>query len=531
MEDPQLPLDIEVRAVKTPDGYVGVGAMVCCGDTVVWEESKYVGQGLSWHVAEYGGLLDAMHAAEALGLLFLNARVSSRVVSDQVNGFWKPKLANQWRLLNQVRSAMHNFSSFQIASWPKGTSNAVVSQLAQAAISSHLAGDSSSSCAGASTSGATNNVAQQNEASDAVADSSNIRRIKKENCFICFEDKFSSEMATVKKCQHKFCVACMQRHAEVQVQASQVPVRCPQAGCPEMLENEECRQFLTPEIFSILMKRLMEAKVPEGDRVYCPYANCSTLMRKSGFALPEQGTSAAASKSSVYQKVDCVECKQSFCLDCRVPWHKNWSCQQYQALPPHLRDAEESNLYTLAQSQKWQRCKKCRRLIELAEGCYHMTCRCGYEFCYTCGTEWKNKRQQCHCKLWDERNIIRTPLDSDDESDEDGMYDFLDDDDDEDSDEHIMGEDFFGYDVEEFDDLDYDDFFGDDDSLPGLEEMVHGFDDLTGVLGMLYEPPGRPPFRNRFYKTKLCRYYLRPGGCKEGRLCNFAHGEHELRLI
>jgi hypothetical protein len=62
----------------------------------------------------------------------------------------------------------------------------------------------------------------------------------------------------------------------------------PQAGCPEMLENEECRQFLTPEIFSILMKRLMEAKVPEGDRVYCPYANCSTLMRKSGFALPEQ---------------------------------------------------------------------------------------------------------------------------------------------------------------------------------------------------------------------------------------------------
>jgi hypothetical protein len=85
MEDPQLPLDIEVRAVKNPDGYVGVGAMVCCGDTVVWEESKYVGQGLSWHVAEYGGLLDAMHAAEALGLLFLNARVSSRVVSDQVS--------------------------------------------------------------------------------------------------------------------------------------------------------------------------------------------------------------------------------------------------------------------------------------------------------------------------------------------------------------------------------------------------------------------------------------------------------------
>ena len=112
------------------------------------------------------------------------------------------------------------------------------------------------------------------------------------------------------------------------------------------------------------------------------------------------------------------------------------------------------------------------------------------------------------------------------------MYDFLDDDDDEDSDEHIMGEDFFGYDVQEFED--YDDFF-DDDSLPGLADIVHGFEALPGVFGMTYQPPGpdpgRPPFRNRFYKTKLCRYYLRPGGCKEGRLCNFAHGHHELRRI
>lgn len=61
-----------------------------------------------------------------------------------------------------------------------------------------------------------------------------------------------------------------------------------QAGCPEMLEYEECRRFLTPAIFTILTKRLIEAKVPEGDRVYCPYANCSALMDKSGLVIPEQ---------------------------------------------------------------------------------------------------------------------------------------------------------------------------------------------------------------------------------------------------
>jgi len=123
------------------------------------------------------------------------------------------------------------------------------------------------------------------------------------------------------------------------------------------------------------------------------------------------------------------------------------------------------------------------------------------------------------------------PLDSDDESDDDDdMYDFLDADDDESlSDEHIMGDDFFGYGVEELDELEYNDFFGDEDSLRGFGELLHRFEDLSGVLGMLREP--RPPLPNRFYKTKLCRYYLRPGGCKEGHLCNFAHGEHELRHI
>ncbi|KAG0581617.1 hypothetical protein KC19_4G266200 [Ceratodon purpureus] len=308
---------------------------------------------------------------------------------------------------------METFDSFSIAPCPKGTVNVAVNQLAQAAIASHLAGDASSSSAGASTSGAIDNVTEH----AGIADDS--RRVTKEYCLICLDDKTSSEMATLKKCRHKFCVACMQKHAEVQVQVNQVPVRCPQAACSEVLEYpDECKKHLTQEIFSIVTKRFIEAKVLEGDRVYCPYANCSTLMDKSGLNIPEQGNSSTAASSSLYQKVECVACLRSFCLDCRVPWHWNRFCQEYQNLPPDQRDAEESNLYKLAKNQEWQRCKKCRRIIELAEGCYHMTCRCGYEFCYTCGTEWKHKRQQCQCNLWDERNIVPTPLDSDDESDD-----------------------------------------------------------------------------------------------------------------
>lgn len=41
-------------------------------------------------------------------------------------------------------------------------------------------------------------------------------------------------------------------------------------------------------------------------------------------------------------------------------------------------------------------------------------CRCGHEFCYRCGAEWKNKKATCSCPIWDERNI---EYDSDSDSD------------------------------------------------------------------------------------------------------------------
>jgi len=54
--------------------------------------------------------------------------------------------------------------------------------------------------------------------------------------------------------------------------------------------------------------------------------------------------------------------------------------------------------------------------------CCFLHCRCGYEFCYTCGKEWKNKKASCSCPLWDERNIIREEDDDDYEDDDDGLY-------------------------------------------------------------------------------------------------------------
>lgn len=88
-----------------------------------------------------------------------------------------------------------------------------------------------------------------------------------------------------------------------------------------------------------------------------------------------QASTSASNNKELIRKVACIECRRIFCMDCRVPWHFGRSCIDYQNLPPELRDSEDSNLYKLAKNENWQRCRKCRRMIELAEGCYHMTCR------------------------------------------------------------------------------------------------------------------------------------------------------------
>uniref|UniRef100_R7W0T5 RBR-type E3 ubiquitin transferase n=1 Tax=Aegilops tauschii TaxID=37682 RepID=R7W0T5_AEGTA len=62
--------------------------------------------------------------------------------------------------------------------------------------------------------------------------------------------------------------------------------------------------------------------------------------------------------------------------------------------------------------------------------------KCGYEFCYTCGKEWKDKKATCSCPLWDEDNIIRDGMEDDDDDDddydedEDDDYDYDEDEDD-----------------------------------------------------------------------------------------------------
>ncbi|KAK5803669.1 hypothetical protein PVK06_031318 [Gossypium arboreum] len=223
----------------------------------------------------------------------------------------------------------------------------------------------------------------------------------KETCMICFEDIDATQMFTVDGCFHRYCFSCMKQHVEVKLLNSMV-ASCPHEGCKTEVTIDSCGKFLDPKLVEIMSNRKKEASIAVSEKVYCAFPRCSALMSKSEVLQYTRTVMLVAEKSGARK---CVKCHRFFCIYCKVPWHFDMTCIDYKRLNPHPA-REYAMLNTLATKKQWRECIKCKHVIELAGGCYHITCRCGFEFCYTCGAEWRNKKPTCSCPIWDERNII-----------------------------------------------------------------------------------------------------------------------------
>ncbi|KAF9598401.1 hypothetical protein IFM89_027834 [Coptis chinensis] len=208
-------------------------------------------------------------------------------------------------------------------------------------------------------------------------------------------------MFAVDGCLHRYCLSCMKQHVEVKLLHGVLP-KCHHENCNTQLNIPSCRRFLTPDLIDKMNQHMMEASIPVTDKIYCPYPKCSVLMSKAEVMRYTDNVFVGADRFATGK---CIKCQCLFCMNCKVPLHFNLNCGEYKRSNPNS-NMEDVKLKSLATKQSWRQCIKCNHMIELAEGCYHMTCRCGYEFCYTCGAEWRNKKATCSCPIWDEANIV-----------------------------------------------------------------------------------------------------------------------------
>ncbi|XP_058203296.1 E3 ubiquitin-protein ligase RSL1-like [Rhododendron vialii] len=374
-------------------GLVGIGVAICDErDDLVFEIRKpVVGSGRSRQVAEIGALIEGLSAAVDLELKRVVFYCDYYPLYQFVLGRWPPKQSKIATLVSQVNLLQRKF----VYSAPVLVARNDIKyafKLARDAIVSQI---------------------------NRPLGSSSLKNMY-ETCVICLDEIDTGQIFSVDGCLHRYCFSCMKQHVEVKLLNGMLP-KCPHEGCNSELKIETSRKFLTPKLIEIMSQRLEEASIPVTEKIYCPYPDCSALMSKSEVLEYSKRTLFGTERLGVRK---CSKCEKLFCINCKVPWHSNTSCLDYKSRNPYP-PAADAKLKTLADENLWRQCVKCNHMIELESGCYHMTCRCGYEFCYTCGSEWKNKKATCSCPLFDD---AEEDYEEDDFENEDD--DFEDDDDD-----------------------------------------------------------------------------------------------------
>ncbi|KAK8127919.1 hypothetical protein PG984_009027 [Apiospora sp. TS-2023a] len=189
-------------------------------------------------------------------------------------------------------------------------------------------------------------------------------------CIACGEMRQSKDLSRA-PCKHQYCRDCLRRLFEdSMLDETLFPPRC----CKKNLPLDENIKFLPPKVVKTFRKKAIEFSTP--NRTYCHRKGCSA------FISPKRCVDGVAR---------CGACKAETCTNCKSASHGG-DC-------PH--DEQLQQVIAMAQNQGWQRCRNCRTMVELDYGCNHMTCRCGAQFCYTCGAPWK----QCDCAQWDENRL------------------------------------------------------------------------------------------------------------------------------
>ncbi|KAG7035460.1 putative E3 ubiquitin-protein ligase ARI9, partial [Cucurbita argyrosperma subsp. argyrosperma] len=222
-----------------------------------------------------------------------------------------------------------------------------------------------------------------------------------ENCEICYVDNELDQMYTVNDCLHRYCFSCMKKHVEVKfLDGSEA--KCPHEGCKSTVGIENFEKLFPPKVIEIIHQRFKESSIPFSEKVYCPQPRCSALMSKTEVLDYTKDILGNAEQSGARK---CMKCHGLFCIKCKATWHNDMTCEEYRK-SSHGTQTEDAKLNSLAKEKLWQPCLRCGHLVELAEGCFHIVCRCGHEFCYSCGAEWKNRQPTCLCPMWDEHLIL-----------------------------------------------------------------------------------------------------------------------------
>lgn len=143
-------------------------------------------------------------------------------------------------------------------------------------------------------------------------------------------------------CGHDYCEDCLQTLFRLATRDETLfPPRC----CHQHIPLTSAKLYLSLELIDLFEKKNLEFSTP--NRSYCFEPNCSSFIPPHSIK-GERGA--------------CPDCGKETCTICKHEMHDG-DCPQ---------DRKTQEILRMATNKGWQRCWKCKRLVELRTGCNHI---------------------------------------------------------------------------------------------------------------------------------------------------------------
>jgi hypothetical protein len=199
-------------------------------------------------------------------------------------------------------------------------------------------------------------------------------------------------------CQHPICKDCFAKWLEQLVMRhdfTTVSVKCVMPECPAKYHRSMVAQFLGDSHYPDLQQAIARSEKLHRDpdlKKDCSVANCPGTV------------SRALTPSS--RKAECDTCHRVSCFDCDSDYHGEFSWNPFNYTTAICKTSNAGVVSELQfqsflnwNARKIKKCPRCHRAIQKAEGCVHMICICGYQFCWRCLAKWRGHGGNCPVEL------------------------------------------------------------------------------------------------------------------------------------
>ena len=207
---------------------------------------------------------------------------------------------------------------------------------------------------------------------------------EKENltsCFICFEEYNQNEITNPElECKNHIHGKCFSNYIEEELNNNRFPIRCP------ICQNNQRHEINNKIILDCLLLNDKDDLALKLETISLNYLAINNSEEVS--FCPTAGCNYMCFYDKNEYHLNCPLCKKSYCLKCKVEWHKGMTCEENRKARTY--DENDQKFDDYVKGNNFKQCPRCKRWVEKISGCNHISCRCGSNFCYNCGQDYNN---------------------------------------------------------------------------------------------------------------------------------------------